>query len=324
MAGFDPYHQWLGISPKDQPPNHYRLLGLDRFESDPEVIGNVADLCMGFVRTFRAGEHSGLSRQILDELAAARKCLLNAQTKANYDAALRAKLDGAGGDRAAPAVPIASFASGQECPLDMLGITTTSPARSRGRRRGRGERRVIGLGAVFAVIGAIAVVAMLTLGRRPKSDPPSTPTLSRQAEAMPRIKAGPQAGETRSPRLAPDGPNAPRPITATLLVLSVVGQVPKGPSRGTQLGAAYSVPTENGTHERVTPVQAPEATPQAEGVSTDNGQVAGSIRENSSLDTTSGNDNHWCRWHKHRHEIWTNGNANTVRFSSLDERNHEL
>ncbi len=24
---FDPYHRWLGISPKDQPPNRYRLLG---------------------------------------------------------------------------------------------------------------------------------------------------------------------------------------------------------------------------------------------------------------------------------------------------------
>ena len=29
---FDPYHQWLGISPKDQPPNHYRLLGIDVFD----------------------------------------------------------------------------------------------------------------------------------------------------------------------------------------------------------------------------------------------------------------------------------------------------
>ena len=33
---FDPDHKWLGIPPKDQPPNHYRLLGLDLFESDQE------------------------------------------------------------------------------------------------------------------------------------------------------------------------------------------------------------------------------------------------------------------------------------------------
>jgi hypothetical protein len=28
----DPYDEWLGIPPKDQPPNHYRLLGLELFE----------------------------------------------------------------------------------------------------------------------------------------------------------------------------------------------------------------------------------------------------------------------------------------------------
>ena len=32
---FDPYHDWLGIAPKDQPPNHYRLLGVDLFEANP-------------------------------------------------------------------------------------------------------------------------------------------------------------------------------------------------------------------------------------------------------------------------------------------------
>ena len=35
---FDPYYQWLGIPPKDQPPSHYRLLGIEEFESNPEVI----------------------------------------------------------------------------------------------------------------------------------------------------------------------------------------------------------------------------------------------------------------------------------------------
>ena len=48
---FDPYHQWLGISPKDQPPNHYRLLGVDLFESDLDVISNAADQRMAHVRS---------------------------------------------------------------------------------------------------------------------------------------------------------------------------------------------------------------------------------------------------------------------------------
>ena len=32
---FDPYFQWLGIRPADQPPDHYRLLSIPQFESDP-------------------------------------------------------------------------------------------------------------------------------------------------------------------------------------------------------------------------------------------------------------------------------------------------
>ena len=37
---FDPYHKWLGIPPQDQPPHYYRLLGIELFESDPDVISN--------------------------------------------------------------------------------------------------------------------------------------------------------------------------------------------------------------------------------------------------------------------------------------------
>ena len=40
---FDPYRKWLGIPVQDQPPNHYRLLGIELFEADPDVISNAAD-----------------------------------------------------------------------------------------------------------------------------------------------------------------------------------------------------------------------------------------------------------------------------------------
>ena len=35
---FDPYYKWLGIPPQDQPPHHYRLLGIELFEPDRDVI----------------------------------------------------------------------------------------------------------------------------------------------------------------------------------------------------------------------------------------------------------------------------------------------
>ena len=71
---FDPYHKWLGISPKDQPPNHYRLLGVELFESDPDVIESAADQRMTHVRTFQTGQGSADSQRILNELSAAKLC----------------------------------------------------------------------------------------------------------------------------------------------------------------------------------------------------------------------------------------------------------
>ena len=35
---FNPYRDWLELDNADSRPDHYRLLGLERFESDPEQI----------------------------------------------------------------------------------------------------------------------------------------------------------------------------------------------------------------------------------------------------------------------------------------------
>lgn len=85
---FDPYHRWLGISPKHRPPDHYRLLGLERGESDPEVIRDAAERQMGHVRQYQLGPNAELSQRILNELAAAKGCLLDAERRAAYDAQL--------------------------------------------------------------------------------------------------------------------------------------------------------------------------------------------------------------------------------------------
>jgi hypothetical protein len=58
---FDPYYRWLGIPPKDQPANHYRLLAIDLFESDPEAIRDAAEQRMAHVRTYQLGPHSAQS-----------------------------------------------------------------------------------------------------------------------------------------------------------------------------------------------------------------------------------------------------------------------
>lgn len=89
MSGmFDPYHRWLGIPPKDQPPNYYRLLGVELFEADREVIRDAAERQMAHVRTYQLGSQSALSQKILNELGAAKACLLDLPKKTAYDASL--------------------------------------------------------------------------------------------------------------------------------------------------------------------------------------------------------------------------------------------
>lgn len=93
---FDPYRKWLGIPSKDQPPNHYRLLGIATFETDPDVIDNAATRQMAHIRTFKNSKHAALSQRILTELAAARLCLLTPEQKQTYDTWLRGQLAAAG------------------------------------------------------------------------------------------------------------------------------------------------------------------------------------------------------------------------------------
>ena len=90
---FDPYHKWLGIPPREQPADHYRLLGIERFEEDADVISLAGDQRMHFLRSFQNGERAKISQQLLNEVAAARVCLLDQAKKTEYDETLLEKLE---------------------------------------------------------------------------------------------------------------------------------------------------------------------------------------------------------------------------------------
>ncbi|MBQ6108184.1 MAG: hypothetical protein IJK97_08225 [Thermoguttaceae bacterium] len=115
---FDPYHTWLGIAPAEQPPNHYRLLGIALFEESRDVISNAADRQMAHIRTFQGGKHSAESQKLLNELSAARVTLLDPKKRADYDAKLRAKLY--------PPAPVTpppyQMGMGQQMPPQQMGM----------------------------------------------------------------------------------------------------------------------------------------------------------------------------------------------------------
>jgi hypothetical protein len=92
LAAFDPYAQWLGIPPAEQPPDHYRLLGLARFETDPARIAAAADARMALLRSVQTGPRGLIAQKIMNEVAAARVCLLAPERKSLYDKELWQRL----------------------------------------------------------------------------------------------------------------------------------------------------------------------------------------------------------------------------------------
>ena len=63
---FDPYWQWLGIPPDERPVDHYRLLGLAMFESNPQRIEAGADARKNLVRSYQSGPRVPHTQKLLN------------------------------------------------------------------------------------------------------------------------------------------------------------------------------------------------------------------------------------------------------------------
>ena len=86
---FDPLYKWLAIPPHEQPPNHYRLLGIELFEEDAEVIDAAADRHLTYLHGLANGEHGEMAEDLANQVSAARLLLLNKEKKVVYDRMLR-------------------------------------------------------------------------------------------------------------------------------------------------------------------------------------------------------------------------------------------
>ena len=82
---FDPYYVWLGIPPREQPPDHYRLLGITQFESDADVIRNAAEQRMRYLRTV-TGPRARRAQQLVNEIVAAQRILSEDTSREKYNA----------------------------------------------------------------------------------------------------------------------------------------------------------------------------------------------------------------------------------------------
>lgn len=197
---FDPYYRWLAIPPAEQPPHCYRLLGVALFEADLDVIASAADRQMGHLRSYQNGPYSAYSQRLLNEVSQARLTLLQQNSKAQYDAALRVHLygtstpatstppnSGTWANFSGPA-PIESFLPtppGSSTPslpaasvVSRPPITTTSAARNRRSQPGA-FRQFVGIvlgGLAGCLLGAVILTVIgvdLPGGIRWQASPPT-------------------------------------------------------------------------------------------------------------------------------------------------------
>jgi len=89
---FNPYQAWLGIPPVEQPPNHYRLLGIPLFEDDHRAINAAAERQLTRVGGAQSSSNSAIARHVIEQINAARRVLLAHDAKRGYDRALKEKL----------------------------------------------------------------------------------------------------------------------------------------------------------------------------------------------------------------------------------------
>ena len=171
---FDPYRRWLGIPPEEQPPNHYRLLGVGVFENDAEVIQEAADRQMAHVQRHKLGQYSSISQKLLNEIATAKLCLLKPDRKAEYDEQLRDQL-AAEANALAAALPVAAQVTPLVAPQPVMDFSSTpaesaarsirrEPARGRAIAKSKNKTQLFMLGGALAALIAVVGIALMLRG----------------------------------------------------------------------------------------------------------------------------------------------------------------
>jgi hypothetical protein len=162
-------------------------LGL--FESDPDVISSAADRQMAHVQTYKNGPHAAESQKLLNEIAAAKLCLLKPAKRDVYDAELRPRLAAKHLVLAPPPSPLAAptpilAAAGGSRPSPLPPPPIAAPpqlddfGQGEPHRPALGTAVVLAAGSVLILLLIIAIVAILRSGQNSQSsssDPPTNP-----------------------------------------------------------------------------------------------------------------------------------------------------
>lgn len=212
MPAFDPYHEWLGIPPKDQPPHAYRLLAVELFESNPKVIEAAAEQRTMLLRSRASGPNSDATQKLLNEVQRARLLLLDDLKRAKYDAELREKLASAG-SASSKSLPRAQALpeTAAVVPLEPAtpSVVVTDPARRAAAPPPSNSTTMI----VAAVVGVMLLGGLLFWFMRPGETKPD-PLAQKPPELKPAPIPPPPKPEPKPSPFVPvpaDVPAPPKP-----------------------------------------------------------------------------------------------------------------
>ncbi|HEV3022698.1 MAG TPA: hypothetical protein VGX76_09520, partial [Pirellulales bacterium] len=247
----------------------YRLLAIDPFEANVDVIANAADRQMAHVRTFQTGRHSAVSQKILNELSAARVCLLSKEKKAEYDSQLRKQLASQDVPAAPPvAPPVAPLpaprphvapppaarpivTSAAVIPLTTPSVATVdrrdAPFAPRTRRNQPPRPRGGGWqvpALVLAMLAAGAYYVVNELGREPTAEA-DAPNPGAGVKPDPAVGSADQPEENenkddakRVPKSTPDRSPQPEPRPPGSASTSVANREPSHANDGRSIGSS--------------------------------------------------------------------------------------
>lgn len=194
---FDPYRKWLGIPEQERPPNHYRLLGIELFESDTDVISNAADGRMAQLKNYQAGKYSAYSQRLLNEIATAKVCLLHPSRKIEYDRQLKLRGEGKEGEQQNEEI------------MEIAGISSFTPARTSSYSHRTSRKQSRWLMPLIMTGGAILFIVFLAFATREDANDIAVKQMAPSNPVQTQLDAS-----------APMKPDVPKPATASEKPLS--------------------------------------------------------------------------------------------------------
>src|SRR5262249_9656191 len=208
---------------------------------DREVIDSAANQRMAYLQDLAGGEHIAHTQALLNEVAAARRCLLNPAQKAAYDATLRAKMGQASGPPRAEAgkMPVPQFGPASTPVGQASSLPPTKAGKlpaPRNRKPAKSRRTMIYVAAIpLALLGAAGRVGgvMLLGGSNPeRPNPAKAPVVAQATFPAKTQSAKTQPAKTEpkpTPKVVPIATTKPAPTAPTLPTTPPAAAGPAGP-----------------------------------------------------------------------------------------------